>query len=70
MFLEMQKFFPQEPSKKYAGPDRLRIFSGQAQDERSWKKGGQANMLAEWFAVGYIEKRWWAVGGSNPKPTD
>ena len=39
--------------------------------ERSWKKAGGANRLAGWwFAVGFMGKRWWAVGGSNPKPSD
>jgi len=43
----VQSFFRMEPSRKYAAPDRLRNFFWQEQDERSWKKAGQANTLAE-----------------------
>ena len=53
---EGKRFIRGEPSRKYAGPDRLRSFFGQEQDERSWKKAGQANTLAEWFAVGFMRK--------------
>lgn len=63
---EGKRFFRREPSRKYAGPDRLRNFFGQEQDERSWKKAGRANTLAEWFAVGFMKKDGGPSGARTP----